>query len=385
MKYTGERFIPDSDGLEIEAEHVHRYSIISKNLRDMKVLDAGCGTGYGSLLMSQYADSVVGIDISEESVEWCKQKYVAQKNLSFVLGSLEELPFADEEFDCIICLEVIEHVDQAIQKRFLEEAKRVLSKNGILIISTPNKLLYTDRSGYHNPYHIHEFYVEEYKEFLQREFMYLKMYNQSLYAVSSIFEEMHADHKVQLLKNADIDENGKYMIAICSNNEQAFSNLNLNSVYKYDNPAGLNIASLYVASDEQPYSPEHKETGVMVSYEDNKFSVTFDLTHHNNISKLRFDPIEDNFCICNIEKIQTDGITHDALPLNALQYYRQGFLFINIDPQFEVRGDFENATYITLNGYFKILSQVEVSEFVDVFYNKMIIAMKENQNEEEST
>ncbi|MGQ3480964.1 class I SAM-dependent methyltransferase [Paenibacillus sp. TY11] len=382
MKYTGERFIPNSDGVEIEAEHVHRYTIISDYLKGMNVLDAGCGTGYGSLLISQLANTVVGIDISSESVEWCNERYATQENLSFIQASLESLPFEDGEFDCIVSLEVIEHVDKNIQESFLKEAKRVLNENGVLIISTPNKYIYTDKSGYHNPYHIHEFYPEEFKAFLYQEFGALKIYNQSLYAVSSISDENPTDHEVRMLKKADLDSTGKYMVAICANNVESLSVFNLNSVYKYDNPLGINISSLYTAVGEGLYSQEHKKSGILIVDETNQFSVTFDISGNEGIKQFRFDPIEDCFCICSIEEILTDGLIESSVPLNALEYHRQGFLFMNIDPQFELRGVFEQATYITLKGYFKVLSQVEVSEFVDIFYNKMMNAINASNNTE---
>lgn len=379
MKYTGERFIPNSDGLEIEAEHVHRYTIISSCLKNMKVLDAGCGTGYGSLLMSQFAKSVTGIDISNESVEWCEQNYASQKNLSFVQGSLEKLPFGNEEFDCIVSLEVIEHVDENIQQMFLKEAKRVLKPDGVLIMSTPNKAIYTDKSGYHNPYHIREFYPDEFKGFLYQEFNTLKLYNQSLYMVSNISDESQTEHNIRMLKNADLDSTGKYMLALCTNHIESLSAFNLNSVYKYDNPMGINIASLYTASGEGVYSQEHKKSGILLIDEDNKFSVTFDLSNHEEISQFRFDPVEGSFCICNVEEVITEGEVESTVPLNALEYHRQGFLFMNIDPQFEIKGNFEEATSITLKGYFKVMSQVEVSEFVDIFYNKMMKAVNESK------
>ncbi|WP_017815611.1 class I SAM-dependent methyltransferase [Paenibacillus shenyangensis] len=374
MDYTGERFIPNNDGLEIEAEHMHRYSSIAESLKGMRVLDAGCGTGYGSFLISQFAKKVVGIDISQEAVDWCNKNYASQKNLEFIQGSLEAIPFDREEFDCVVSFEVIEHVDPSIQRTFLGEARRVLKKNGVLIISTPNKLVYTDKSGYHNPFHIHEFYEDEFKQFLNQEFLVTKFYNQSLYTVSSIYEDHHTTAGVKMFQHSSLDSAGKYMIALCSNTNKVIPTIKLDSVYKFDNPGGIHFSSLYVGTDNKEYSQAQKETGVLLNQEDNRFSITFDLSAYEHISKFRFDPVEDNFCICSIEEVLTDGTVESTSPLNALNYHKQGFLFMNIDPQFEINGDFANASYITIKGYFKILSQSEISEFVDYFYKKMIEA-----------
>ncbi|WPP42079.1 class I SAM-dependent methyltransferase [Paenibacillus hunanensis] len=381
MDYTGERFIPNNDGLEIEAEHMHRYNSIAESLKGMRVLDAGCGTGYGSFLISQFAKKVIGIDISQEAVDWCNKNYASQKNLEFTQGSLEAIPFDSEEFDCVVSFEVIEHVDSNIQRAFLREARRVLKKNGVLIISTPNKLIYTDKSGYHNPFHIHEFYEDEFKQFLSQEFAVTKLYSQSLYTVSSIYGDIKKNDNVKMFQHSSLDSSGKYMIALCSNTNKIIPSIKLDSVYKFDNPGGIHFSSLYVGTENNDYSQSQKETAVLLNHADNKFSITFDLSAYSQISKFRFDPVEDNFCICNIEEILTDGKLESTAPLNALKYHKQGFLFMNIDPQFEIAGDFSNATYITIQGYFKILSQSEISEFVDYFYQKMIEATEKAAND----
>lgn len=380
MKYTGERFIPDNDGLEIEAEHVHRYRAIASCLKNMKVLDAGCGTGYGSLLLSQFAKEVVGVDISLESIEWCKDHYSAQENLTFIQSSLESLPFNDAEFDCIVILEVIEHVDENIQKKFLKEAKRILKSNGTLVISTPNKAIYTDKSGYRNPYHISEFYLDDFKTYLKQEFKNVKLYNQSLYAVSSITDESLQERRARIIQNSNIDVDGKYMIAICSNESGAISPFDLTSVYKYDAQMSVNMSSLYSSENGDFYSQDHKQSKTLVTEENNTFSVTFDISHDSKSDRFRFDPIENCFCVCNIDEVITDGEVASITPLNALKYYKKGFLFMNVDPQFEINGDFKQATYLTLKGYFKIMTQVEISEIVDDIYKRMMEAIDKSNN-----
>ena len=62
-KFTGERFIPEILG-EIAIEHFHRYAFAIRFIKDRKVLDLSCGDGYGSMMMSEYASSVHGVDIS---------------------------------------------------------------------------------------------------------------------------------------------------------------------------------------------------------------------------------------------------------------------------------------------------------------------------------
>lgn len=381
MEYTGERFVPNCDGPEIEAEHVHRYRAVSSCINpNMHVLDAGCGTGYGSFVLAQSANSVKGIDISEESIQWCKEQYETQENLTFIQASLEKLPFVDGEFDCVVNLEVIEHVDKSIQLAFLKEVKRVLKRTGVLIMSTPNKMVYTDKSGYQNPFHVCEFYPDEFKDYLAQEFEHVKIYNQTLDTVSTILDQTKMDGKVQFIKNQDIDSTEKYMIAVCGNTKDSFGQFDLGSIYKYDNPLGVSIASLYPAINDNEYSELFKQSKALVVQADNIFSITFDISECSEVSRFRFDPIENFFSVCNINEVLTDGKVESVLPLNAMEYYRTGFSFMNIDPQFEINGDFSKATYLTLNGYFKVMSHIEIGEFVNAFYSKMMTRLNDSKN-----
>ena len=373
MKYTGERFIPENDEKEIEAEHVHRYHVIAKHLKNKYVLDAGCGAGYGSNILSKYCSKVVAIDISSETIQWCKQNYGAQNNLEFLEASLVKLPFKDSTFDCIVNLEVIEHVQKDIQEAFLKEARRVLKPKGILISSTPNKEIYTDQSGYNNPYHICEFYPDEFKNFLSQEFSTVKIYNQELYMVSSILEKECSKEYAQIIKNKNIDEIEKYMVAVCSNSKRAVEKIDINSFYKYDNTMCPLLATLYPEEQESNgvFSVKDKINVPLFTEDTNKFTLSFDISKFQKSQSFRFDPVESHFCICRVDEVKIDSHIGEIVPLNALEYYREGFIFLNTDPQFKIKGNFNDAKSITIKGYFKILNEVEISEFINKLYNKL--------------
>jgi 2-polyprenyl-3-methyl-5-hydroxy-6-metoxy-1,4-benzoquinol methylase len=68
MKFTGERFMTSETG-RIRLEHYHRYSILESCVQSKEVLDVACGEGYGSFLLSNNASTVVGVDISAESIQ----------------------------------------------------------------------------------------------------------------------------------------------------------------------------------------------------------------------------------------------------------------------------------------------------------------------------
>ena len=103
-----------------------------------KILDLGCGNGYYSYLLSKIPLNlkITGIDSHLNAIEDAKA-LIPKEKATFIIGYAEKLPFHEGAFDKIIMSEIIEHVDDDI--KVLKEAKRVLKKGGILVLTTPNK------------------------------------------------------------------------------------------------------------------------------------------------------------------------------------------------------------------------------------------------------
>lgn len=218
MEFTGERFVPDlTTDSQMTTEHLQRYHSIKEIAKDKIVLDAACGEGYGAHILSQSAKIVYGIDISEEAIKHAKTKY-KNKNLNFINGSIKHLLLEDDSIDVVVSFETIEHVDEKIQIRFLKEIKRVLKREGILIISTPNQYVYSDLTNYKNEYHIKEFYEEEFHDLLNQYFQYINLYSQSFQVASFIKSDQKSNKRsinvIELQQQLPIQ--GKYIIAICS-------------------------------------------------------------------------------------------------------------------------------------------------------------------------
>ncbi|MFY0518394.1 glycosyltransferase [Lysinibacillus sp. UGB7] len=226
MNFTGERFIPNvlDDDEEIRIEHIQRYQSIQDLVKGKTILDAACGEGYGSDILSNQANQVFGMDIDEEAVAHAKNTYV-KPNLQFLVGSIGKLPFNDDFFDIIVSFETIEHVDENLQKAFLEEIKRVVKKDGLLIISTPNKKMYSDHRNYSNPFHVKEFYKDEFYEFLKSNFDNVEFFYQLRESVFLLSGENDPTYK-SLEINSDISENSKYIVAVCSDLENQIYNIN---------------------------------------------------------------------------------------------------------------------------------------------------------------
>src|SRR5437588_7051338 len=105
-EFTGERVIPGQVDVDLLNEHLARYNFAARLARGKRVLDAGCGAGYGSAELAQTAGRVTAIDIAAEAVEFARAHYAAP-NLSFEQASCTALPFENGAFDLVVAFEVI--------------------------------------------------------------------------------------------------------------------------------------------------------------------------------------------------------------------------------------------------------------------------------------
>ena len=175
IEFTGERVVPDQVDIDLWNEHLARYAFAARLAGGKRVLDAGCGSGYGSSELAAIARSVIGLDVSPDAVGYASQ-FCRSPNLTFVQGSCASLPIAPESTDLVVAFEVIEHI--ADWQAFLHEVQRVLAPGGRLVISTPNKDYYaeTRRHTGRNPYHVHEFDFAEFESELQARFRHVALY-----------------------------------------------------------------------------------------------------------------------------------------------------------------------------------------------------------------
>jgi SAM-dependent methyltransferase len=145
---------------EIRSDHIARYRF-AKDYVSGRVLDAACGCGYGSKLLLEKASSVVGIDASQEAIDWANEHF---KGPHFIQGRIEEAPWIGE-FETIVSLETLEHIPNP------EEALKAFRKCGKgLIASVPNELLYPfDPASFANDGspHFRHYTPDEFTELLE--------------------------------------------------------------------------------------------------------------------------------------------------------------------------------------------------------------------------
>lgn len=218
--FTGERFIPGVQG-EIAGEHFHRYYAVQELIKNKIVVDAACGEGYGTFLLSQHAKLAIGIDIDSDSIQRARNKYISDRG-QYIHSSIEKLPLNDQSIDVVVSFETIEHVSRTAQYEFLKEVKRVLKKEGYLIISTPDRTHYSDKYNYRNEYHVQEFYFDEFKQFLASYFQTVYLYDQGFESVSLISPHQLGDYDTyRFIRQAESWKmnNKRYILAICSDAE----------------------------------------------------------------------------------------------------------------------------------------------------------------------
>ena len=174
LAFTGERYTPLVSG-EIELEHLHRYLQARDLCRGKDVLDVASGEGYGAALLAQVAHSVVGVEVDAGVVAHALRAY-SRMNLAFTVGDARCLPLDDASVDVVTSFETIEHFFEHDQ--FLSEIRRVLRPGGMVVISTPDRDVYSPAGSPANDYHVHELSEQEFFHALRKQFSHIIMYRQ---------------------------------------------------------------------------------------------------------------------------------------------------------------------------------------------------------------
>lgn len=220
IQFTGERLVINDFVSEnyndVMQEHLSRYKLASKYVKDKIVIDAASGSGYGSYILSKSgAKFVRGFDISREAIDSAKYNYKDYDNINFDIGDVTNLDLPNNSADIFISFETIEHINCG--EDLIKEASRVLKDDGLFIVSTPNRnatnpgLLFGERPK--NIYHFFEYSPLEFIGDLSCEFEIIDLYGQTI------------NEDIEFAKN-------RYMRKIFGKNEVDYSSINYINDYE---------------------------------------------------------------------------------------------------------------------------------------------------------
>lgn len=201
MSETVERVTPGTTSWDqYGAEHIQRYKFFTEYYRNKSIIDAACGTGYGThYIINSGATRVIGIDISDEAITFCKSNYV-KPSLEYKKLDCLKINELSEKFDVAVSFETIEHLDDP--EAFIKNTASVLKPEGIFICSTPNKSRLSG-AGNINPYHPNELEWTDFKRIFQKYFSVQNSYHQTeTLEYLRIQELKHLMHQNQAATNS---------------------------------------------------------------------------------------------------------------------------------------------------------------------------------------
>lgn len=138
---SDERAIPGQTAVFNVMKHIARYNLALQFCDHRRVLDAACGVGYGTHLISQVAIDVVGWDIDRPTIDYARETY-GRPNSSFYDLDIEKF---DKEapnsiglvnpIDTLVCFETLEHLFDP--ELFLSKVRSVMSRKAFIVASVP--------------------------------------------------------------------------------------------------------------------------------------------------------------------------------------------------------------------------------------------------------
>ncbi len=163
LEPTGERMVEEfyhssPQNFLIYLFHIATYNFATEFVVGKRVLDYGCGSGYGTHRMASSCDNIVGVDIAEDAIKYARENYVAD-NLTYQKierADIAPLPFDDSSFDTVLSFQVIEHIEDV--GPYLSEIRRVLKPGGVFVCATPDRSsrLFPGQKPW-NMWHVHEY------------------------------------------------------------------------------------------------------------------------------------------------------------------------------------------------------------------------------------
>jgi SAM-dependent methyltransferase len=213
-EFTGERVIPGRVDPNLWNEHVSRYHFAATFVRGGNILDVGCGAGYGTALLAAKAERAIGFDIATDAIDYARAHHGDEAE--FLVASAERFPLRTGIIRTVTAFEVIEHIHA--WPSLIAEAARVLEHDGVFLVSTPNKSYYaeTRKESGPNPFHVHEFDYEEFRQSLAAHFPYVEIVGQNRQE-AFIFSSEGAPNEFRgLTGSLSTSSDAHFYVAVCT-------------------------------------------------------------------------------------------------------------------------------------------------------------------------
>jgi 2-polyprenyl-3-methyl-5-hydroxy-6-metoxy-1,4-benzoquinol methylase len=179
--------------------HRKFYKFASQFANGARVVDVGCGSGYGCEILAQTgAVSVSGMDVSKNAIRYAVSKFGHCADFS-VQRITDMGAYADESFDVCICSEVLEHVKEyGVEQLALEEMRRITRGGGLIVLATPNSELLGE----------HGFYFDELNALLRKNFVEFCLFENALVPFGerrALYHKRLRDGKTGIVVSQQID------------------------------------------------------------------------------------------------------------------------------------------------------------------------------------
>jgi ubiquinone/menaquinone biosynthesis C-methylase UbiE len=210
-------------GGQTEIEHYHRYCLARDICAGLDVIDVASGEGYGSAIIAGTARHVVGIELDAGSIAHATESYKLA-NLRFLQGNALAMPLPDACADALVSFETLEHLRD--HETFMREVLRVLRPGGLVLISTPDRIIYSAPGEPINPYHLRELTPPEFEQLLSSHFRNRHVWLQRAMVGSLLVPDTGKAHgwrsferRADLIEASDGFARGRYMVGLASDSD----------------------------------------------------------------------------------------------------------------------------------------------------------------------
>ena len=160
-RYTTQALSDDPISISFIAS---RYKFCSKMLASKdKILEVGCGDGFGSIIIQQFCKKLTCTDINKVQISDNQKRYIHLKKIDFKYHDFRNNPLK-QKYDAVYLIDVIEHIFPKEEHKFLKNIFKSLNKDGICMIGTPNQTSQKFASKYSKLGHVNTKTYEDLSE-----------------------------------------------------------------------------------------------------------------------------------------------------------------------------------------------------------------------------